>query len=344
MSVTLVGDGIENPANAVTMIHAASMFEAGCCFRDTKGIVQSNSSLESVEVITSSEVQARHARVIACDNLPRAKAVYGFAAGKDFALMVGNERRGLSHEFTEIATDYVEIPMQSRQINCLNVAAASAVALYFLTGKPSGPQAERRDPASRRPELLLYEPGDHFELGSTIRSAAAFGWTRSFIKDTKQVWFGCNREMRSEGRAAARRGKNDIFLVPYSSDRPHLYERVTVARSRGEGVPLHRANLSSGPRQLIVIPDESGGEDGNADWERLGKDIEFVHVPVPGRNFTYHYRLVASIVLAEASRQVGRRTITKGAPPRRPPAYELKLAMEAQKVGESISFAELMQF
>jgi tRNA(Leu) C34 or U34 (ribose-2'-O)-methylase TrmL len=344
MSVTLVGDGIENPANGVTMIHAARMFEAGCRFRDTKGIVQSIAPLESVETITSSEVRARHARVIACDNLPKAKEVYGFGAGKDFALIVGNERRGLSHEFAEIATDCVEIPMQSRQINCLNVAAASAVALYYLTGKPSGPMVERRDPASRRPELLLYEPEDHFELGSTIRSAAAFGWTRSFIEDTKQIWFGCNREVRSEGRAAARRGKNDIFLIPYSTARSHVYERVTVASSRCDGVPLYRANLSIGPRQLIVIPDEIGGERRNEDWERLGKEVEFVSVPVPNRNFTYHYRLMASIVLAEVSRQVGRRTIIKGLPPRRPPAYEMELAMEEQKVGESVSFAELMNY
>src|SRR5256885_10514710 len=35
--VMLVGDGIENPANALTMIHAAAMFGARCRFRDTQG-------------------------------------------------------------------------------------------------------------------------------------------------------------------------------------------------------------------------------------------------------------------------------------------------------------------
>ena len=37
---TLVGDSIENPANALVMAHAAQMFGADCRFRDTKGLNQ----------------------------------------------------------------------------------------------------------------------------------------------------------------------------------------------------------------------------------------------------------------------------------------------------------------
>jgi len=40
-SVTLIGDGIENPANALVMVHCAEMFEAACRFCDTKGLAQS---------------------------------------------------------------------------------------------------------------------------------------------------------------------------------------------------------------------------------------------------------------------------------------------------------------
>jgi len=49
--------------------------------------------------------------------------------------------------------------------------------------------AERNDPRIRRPELLLLGAGDHFELGSTIRSAAAFGWERAFIEDRHSFLF-----------------------------------------------------------------------------------------------------------------------------------------------------------
>jgi len=33
-SVRLVGDGVENPANARALMDAAAMFGASCCFRD----------------------------------------------------------------------------------------------------------------------------------------------------------------------------------------------------------------------------------------------------------------------------------------------------------------------
>jgi hypothetical protein len=172
-SVTLVGDAIENPANALTMLHAAAMFGATCRFRDTKGLAASEPFMgRGLPAITGAEVQSLHARIIACDNLPGAVDVFGFDAGHDFALLVGNERRGLSHEFITLATDRVQVPMHSRRINCLNVAAASAVALYYLCGPRVGPMLVRNDPASRRPDLLLLGPADHFELGSAIRSAA----------------------------------------------------------------------------------------------------------------------------------------------------------------------------
>ena len=180
----LVGDGIENPANALTMVHAAAMFGAQCHFRDTKGLAQSSAGEAlpgaTFSLITGTEVQALHARIIAFDNLSGARDVYGLNAGSEFAVLMGNERRGLSHDFASLATDRVQVPMLSRRINCLNVAAASAVALYYLCGPRVGPMAVRKDPHSRRPELLLLGARDHFELGSTIRSAAGLGWRSSW--------------------------------------------------------------------------------------------------------------------------------------------------------------------
>src|SRR5438093_4380164 len=101
--------------------------------------------------VTGTEVQELHSRIVAFDNLPGARDVYGFHAGRDFAVLVGNERRGLSHEFASLATDRVQVPMLSRRINCLNVAAASAVALHYLCGPPLGPMAAKQDPRRRRP-------------------------------------------------------------------------------------------------------------------------------------------------------------------------------------------------
>ena len=235
-AVTLVGDSIENLANALVMKHAAAMFGADCRFRDTKGLVQpeidSAAIGETFPTIEVDQIPGLHPRVVAFDNLPGAVEVYNYQAGNNFAVLVGNERRGLSYDCVKLATDKVQAPMLSRRINCLNVAAASAVALYYLCGTRVGPMAARRGPGNRRPEVLLLDPGSHLEVGSAIRSTAAFGWSRVFIEDRKQVWFGCDRVIRSEGRAAARRGRNEIKCIPCPPDAPHAFARVTIITTR----------------------------------------------------------------------------------------------------------------
>jgi len=346
--VLLVGDGIENPANALTMIHAAAMFGASCRFRDTKGlaesVVRAGPAGETFGSITGSEVQALHKRIIAFDNLPGARDVYGFHAGRDFAVLMGNERRGLSHEFASLATDRVHVPMVSRRINSLNVASASAVALYYLCAPPVGVMAVRKDPRSRRPELLLQGAGDHFELGSAIRSAAGLGWERALIEDRHQVWFGCNREIRSQGRAAARRGKNEILLIPCPIGTAYSYPRVTVITCRRVATPVHRANLAGGPSQLVIIPDESRVEAVMEDWSRCGRQAEFAHLQVPKLDFNYHYRLLATIALAEISRQVGRRPPARVPAAPRPPIYDHKLANLADAAGEIVALEDLLSY
>ncbi|MEQ7011363.1 hypothetical protein ABN028_34880 [Actinopolymorpha sp. B17G11] len=76
---------------------------------------------------------------------------------------------------------------------------------------------------------------------------------------------------------------------------------------RREGVPLHRANLARGPRQALVIPDESAVDVACEPWDRLGRTVRFVHLDLPARDFPYHLRLIATIALAEVARQVGQR-------------------------------------
>jgi tRNA G18 (ribose-2'-O)-methylase SpoU len=281
---------------------------------------------------------------VAFDNLPGASDIYGYQAGMDFAVMVGNERHGLSHECVKLATDKVQVPVLSRRINCLNVAAASAVALYNLCGTRVGPMAVRGEPNRRRPEVLLLGAGDHVELGSAIRSAAGFGWSRVFIEDRQQVWFDCERAVRSEGRAAARRGKNEIQCIPCPAGERHGFARATIITTQPAGALLHRVNLARGPSQLVVIPDEKNVDQSTETWSRLGAAVEFAHLRIPARDFHYHYRLTATIALAEISRQVGRRPTTKVRPAARPPIYDLRLARLAEAAGQIVALEELADY
>ena len=308
----LIGDGIENPWNARVMQAAAGMFGWDCLFRDRGGLARAwtEAGLEGAPSdIAREAVRSGYSPVIAFDNAKGADVLYGFRPGGSgpLAVVVGNERRGIGGDMMAVADRCVQVPMVSRRINCLNVAAAAGVAMYYLARGGGGRLHTRSDPARNRPELLFLGPGDHVELGSSIRSAAAFGWNRLFVEDRAGVWFGVERGVRAEGRAAARRARNSIRVIPTAAGRDFAFEEVCIVTCRREGVPLHRANLARGSRQLVVIPDESA-VDGTAEaFDRLGRSVRLVHLTLPESEFTYHYRIVATIALAEVARQVGRR-------------------------------------
>lgn len=347
----LIGDSIENPANARVMVAAARMFGVDCAFANsgltgTSGRENGDTAglrIGDLPEIALEVAAGRYGQVIACDNLAGARDLYGFRAAPRFALLVGNERRGLTHSSRRIATDAVQIPMQSRRINCLNVAAAAAVALNYLTGARVGAMARVAEPASRRPEVLLAGATNHIELGSAIRSAAAFGWSRLLIDDRHGVWFGVDRIVRSEGRAAARRGRNDIRLIPVTAPGAFEVAEVVLVTMGSAGTPLHRVDLSRGARQLIVIPDEGTGPADLAAFEHDRRHLRIAGVGLSRDAFPYHYRLIASLVLAEIARQVG----TRGPRERRPgtrPEYMLRLPVALEAAGESISLDELAAY
>jgi tRNA G18 (ribose-2'-O)-methylase SpoU len=345
---TLVGDGIENPHNARALADAAALFGAGCAFRDRARLAESWAAAfpgEPLSLIADGAL-AGFAPLVALDNVPGAVDVYGFRpTGPRPAVVVGNERRGVARDVLALAAHRVQIPLASRRLNTLNVAAAAAVALYYLRrGGGAGP-ATSADPARRRPELLLVGASDHVELGSAIRSAGAFGWGRVLIEDRAGVWFGAERALRTEGLAAARSHRNPIRLVPAASERRHAFEEACVVTTCGDGVPLHRANLARGARQLVVLPDEGAVEVAREDWSRLALTVRFVGMELPGGRAARRYRLTATIALAEVARQVGRRARVAGLRPRPSgPVYDAALELAAREAGETVFLDELEEY
>ena len=343
---TLLGDGIENPGNARAMQAAAAMFAGRCRFRDRSGLAAAWSAAqpdaESLDLLTSEDLAAAYTPLVALDNVPGAQPVYGFRPprGPRPALVAGNERHGIARDVLALASHRVTIPMASRRLNTINVAAASAVALYYFGRGGGGPAQVTPHPQKRRPELLL-GAADHVELGSAIRSAGAFGWERVLVEDRAGVWFGAPRHVTAEGRGAARRHRNPIHLIPAAATASYAFAEVWVVTCGRGDVPLHRANLASGPRGLLVIPDETAIDLDAEPWDRLGARVRFVRLDLPARSFSYHYRLIASIVLAEAARQVGQRARVPGRPPRAEPLYDRALRLLAAEAGETIDLDEL---
>lgn len=346
---TLIGDNIENPGNAQTMLHGAKMLGCNCLFRDRKGLAQAwqetMSEGHDFQYISLEQIATSYSSVVAFDNIAGATNVYGFRPAKKdtpLAMVVGNERLGLTKDIQAIAQYTVQIPLVSPKINSLNVAAASAVGLYYLLRGGGHKLQLKGNPNKKRPELLLLGAADHIELGSTIRSACAFGWQRAFVEDRFGVWFGCDRITRSEGRGAARRGRNPIRLIPAAPDSRYTFNDVTVITSKKVGKPLFEANLARGPQQLIIIPDESRVDLEAETWHRFGQNINFVHLDLPVTNFVYHYRLIATIALAEIARQVGQRPYpVMDKPKRQRLVYDKSLSLDLEARGELVFLEDL---
>lgn len=345
--ITLVGDGIENPFNARVMQEAAALFGGPCRFRDRAGLAAAWSTAcpdaEPPDLLATEDLAAC-APLIALDNVPGAQPVYGFRPprGSRPALVAGNERHGISREVLKLASHNVTIPMAGHRLNTINVAAASAVALYYLSRGGGGPLQVTAQPQKRRPELLL-GAADHVELGSAIRSAGAFGWERVLVEDRAGVWFGAPRHVTAEGRGAARRHRNPIRLIPAAPTASYAFAEVwVVTRSQGD-VPLHRANLAAGPRSLLVVPDETVLDLDAEPWDRLGARVRFTHLGLPERS-PCPYRLIASIALAEAARQIGQRERVPGRPPRAEPLYDRALTVLAAEAGETVDLDELAAY
>src|SRR5262249_35794053 len=186
---TLIGDNIENPWNAQVMIHGAEMLACRCLFRDRNGLAQAWHDTISpdnpLQCVSIEQMTTDYASMVAFDNSKNAVAIYGFQPAKDtpLALVVGNERLGISKDICAIAHHAVQIPMVSKTINCLNVAAASAVGLYYLSRGGGRKLQMRGNPENKRPDLLMMGVADPIELGSSIRSAGAFGWKRVLVDD-----------------------------------------------------------------------------------------------------------------------------------------------------------------
>jgi tRNA G18 (ribose-2'-O)-methylase SpoU len=338
MNIKLIGDGIENPNNALVMNAAAAMFGSQCAFRDRKRLGESEQAAQ-LEFI-SSEQLLKHHPLIALENVRTAEDIYGFRTppGQTPVLVAGNEKFGIAEDVIAHADCFVQIPMPGRRLNTINVAAASAVALYYGTLGARAKMKSRANPNSRRPEVLLLAPADHVEAGSSIRSAGAFGWDRVFVDDRNAVWFDTPRAVRTEARAAARSARNAIRVIP-SVPQADLATVITTSR----GIPLAQSNLARGHSQVVVIPDENSIPSHSAALEKIAKRTEFVRIELATEKFPYHYRLITAIALAECARQVGLRARAR-IQRRDTLEYDFAIGTPAPPTGELVFLDDLREY
>lgn len=310
LATSLVGDGIENPFNARALMDAASMFGLTAAFRDTRDLAEQwDASLTGpIPIVTTSEIVDGTPPIVAVENGTGSTSLFGMSVKPPSVIVVGNERRGIARDILKAARRTVHIPTAGRGVNTLNVAAAAAVALYFLTGHRGGGRAKPSAHLERRrPALLVMAPTDHVEAGSSLRTAAAFGWRSVAVDDRQGVWFDTPRAQRTEGRAAARSHRAELRVLNTGRTDPG-FDQVLVAGSFPHAPFLHQVKLTGGPPSAVVIPDEEGIDLASEPWARLAPDVRFARLDLPPVSSTYRFRLPASIVMAEVARQLGIRT------------------------------------
>jgi hypothetical protein len=290
LTLTLFADGVENPANLARLDDVARLLGTTC----------------------SKELDGH---LIAVENTDDAREIYGRRPLRERAtLAVGNERRGLSTRILERADETLVIPTQSRTVRTLNVAAAAAVAGWYVL-RGSGPQAHARRPDVRRPAFLIVGT-DHVEVGSSLRSAAAFGFRDVLLDDRGAGWFQGPPATRREARAAARRHMNPLRVHRATPADLARFDDVLVVLGSGERLPLlQRIKLARGRRQVVVVGLHADEVDG----------LEAAAIQVSSLGLTpvvsAPLRFAASITLAEIARQVGRRRRGPPGAQIRPPKF-----------------------
>jgi tRNA(Leu) C34 or U34 (ribose-2'-O)-methylase TrmL len=302
MTLTFFADGVQNPSNLARIRDAAALFDARCA--------------PSIE-----------GRLIAVENAKGARHIYGRRPLRgDATLAVGNERRGLSRKTLARADETVVIPTLSRTVTTLNVAAAAAVAAWYVV-RGSSAQAQTPRPEIRRPALLIISD-DHVEVGSSLRSAAAFGFRDLLLDDRGAGWFSGPASVRREALAAARRHKNPLRIYRGTLGSAAAFEEVVVVMPSMEVMPLQRIRLTHGRRQLVIVGASS------EDVAKLGADRVRIATLDLARVERAPLRLIASIAMAEIARQTGRRRPTPSQRLPKAPSYDL--ALDLRQAGEAL--------
>lgn len=109
---------------------------------------------------------------------------------------------------------------------------------------------------------------------------------------------------RSPGRAAARRYKNPLTILPYSKVRVKAYEQACVLTYDRSAPPLSRTTFTEGKDAILILPEAHAASDAAMlTADRVARKTVRFYLDSPGDASLAPYRLVASIVLAEAANQ-----------------------------------------
>jgi ribosome-binding factor A len=297
-ALTLIAMDTEGKWNIPLLQNAAQAFGAELVFaRDVLEAGKTAMPENSVRELKGGLLEDFD-NVIACETGLTSRSLYDFALppGKT-ALIVGNEQKGIRRRICKKADHVVSIPMRGRNMTSINVATAAAVTLYAFYNDLGRKKISATGVSQARSDLLIQGSDDPSELGSLLRSVWAFGWKRVFLLDSENVWFNTNRQAKLAGRAAARREKNPLAVLPGEKIKMESYDRVIHCVDDAAGTELSRYVLPVCKRPLIVL-----GADPFDTPEHIPRDQ--VYVDSQGQESSMNFRSHGTISLSLLSQML----------------------------------------
>jgi hypothetical protein len=281
----------EGEWNRPLLENAAAISGADCIFASSN----TEGREPSVRAEQLEEVLSRFRHTIACEVARDSVGIYDFPAPRErTAVLVGNELTGIPRSVLKKVDRVVSIPMAGTGISSVNVAVSAAIVLYVLSRDIGRIRRIRNELPRRAVDILIDSPSDAHELGSLLRSAWCFGWRRVFLRDPDGVWFTKDKATIMDSRAAARRHKNPMAVLPSEQLDWALYDHVVACEGKREGRRLSRFQLPDIGNLLVVYGP-------NCDELAISAPVERVFVDLVNPQIGACYRHQGSILLSYVS-------------------------------------------
>jgi hypothetical protein len=294
----LIGLDIEGHWNKPLLVNAAAMSGCQCDLAHSEPPLNAGSGESAGRLSLEAALDGcRH--IVACETTRSSVSIYDFPAPRDrTAVIVGNEENGIPRRVLKQADTVVSIPMAQSGLSSINVAAAAAITLYAFTGDLGRKRWLRRGLRQQDVDVLIAAPADPHELGSLLRSVYAFGWRRVFLSDPHKVWFTEDPRVILESRAAARRARNPLAVLPVAKLDPSRYDALLMCDGGRPGSPLSRLRLPECQRLLVVFGTSDGAIHGGLPASDV--TVDYADRAVPAR-----FRHIGSILLSVISQMLG---------------------------------------
>lgn len=290
----------EGEWNGPLLANAAAMSGADCVFASSGAGTPDPAGSALPAASPLDEILDGVQHVIACEAVRDSRNIYDFPAPRGrTAVIVGNEEKGIPRSVLKKADRIVCIPMSGTGMSSINVAVSAAIVLYVFSRDLGRQKRVQSELTQRDVDVLVRAPDDPHELGSLLRSAWAFGWRRVFVDDPHGVWFTRDHQTVIDSRAAARRHKNPLAVLPANQLDTDAYDQVLFCDGRREGTPLSRLRWPPCRRVLVVFNGAEGSCGDVAMRERIFVD----HV---ASGVDPRFRHAGSILLSVLAETLGR--------------------------------------